>query len=113
MDASAYAFVHGIRSTRATLAAWNQRPWPVLRAWVAGSLAAATALLVAVWLIASIAPATGLVTLHCAPLQVVDPTDVARILARNWLVLALHAMHASRASSPAARCRSRPVIAAA
>jgi len=87
MDASAYAFVHGIRSTRATLAAWNQRPWPVLRAWVAGSLAAATALLVAVWLIASIAPATGLVTLH--------------------------AMHASRASSPAARCRSRPVIAAA
>jgi hypothetical protein len=48
MDASAYAFVHGMPSTRGTLAAWNKRPWPVLAAWLAGSLAAAAA-----WIIAS------------------------------------------------------------
>jgi hypothetical protein len=47
MDASSYAFVQGIRSTRATLENWNRRPWPVLRGWLAGSLVAAIALLAA------------------------------------------------------------------
>ena len=51
MDASAYAFVPGIRATRTTLSDWNRRPWPVLGSWLLGSLAAALALLAAVWAI--------------------------------------------------------------
>lgn len=92
MDASAYAFVHGVRNTRGTLAAWNQRPWPVLRAWLAGSVAAASGLLLAVWLIAAISPASGLVSVRHPPLATGAPADVFRILGRNALVLALHAM---------------------
>jgi hypothetical protein len=92
MDASAYAFVHGIRSTRTALTEWNRRPWPVLREWVAGSLLAASALLVAVWVVARIAPSGGTISTHRPPLAVGDSVDVIRILVRNSLVLALHAM---------------------
>jgi hypothetical protein len=92
MDASAYAFVHGIRSTRATLRRWNQRPGPVLGAWVAGSLAAAVALLLAVLGISAIVSGHGSVQLHVPPLQTGGMHDVLHILARNSLVLALHAM---------------------
>jgi hypothetical protein len=92
MDASAYALVHGLRGTRATLMDWNRRPWPLLGAWLAGSLAAAAALLLAVWGVAAVAPAGGSVSLHRPPLQVGDWADVVRILTRNSLVLALHAM---------------------
>jgi hypothetical protein len=92
MDASAYAFVHGIRSTRATLADWNSRPWPVLRTWFAGSLVAATALLIAVWVVAAILPPTGVPQLDRPPIRVGAPLDVGLILGRNSLVLALHAM---------------------
>src|SRR5690242_4036623 len=92
MDASSYAFVHGIRSTRATFDSWNERPWPVLGAWVGGSLAAALLLLSAVWMIADLSTTGGSAQLHRPPFQVGDQTDVLRILARNSLVLALHAM---------------------
>src|SRR5437764_577950 len=54
MDASAYAFVHGVRSTRGALAVWRDRPWPVLRVWLLISLAAATLLLAAVWAVAAL-----------------------------------------------------------
>jgi hypothetical protein len=92
MDASAYAFVHGIRSTRATLAAWNDRPWPVLRAWFAGSLVAAAGLLIAVWVVAAVSPPSGFAQLDRPPIRVGDVLDIGRILGRNSLVLALHAM---------------------
>jgi hypothetical protein len=92
MDASAYAFVHGLRSTRATLRAWNRRPWPVLARWLIGSLAAACALLLAVWVIALMAGGGGGVTVQRPPFRAGDPGDVARILTHNALVLALHAM---------------------
>jgi hypothetical protein len=93
MDASAYAFVHGVRSTRGALTAWRDRPWPVLRAWLLGSLAAASLLLLAVWAIAALTPASAAFLRPDQPPFVVgDPTDVARILVRNGLVLALHAM---------------------
>ncbi len=92
MDASSYAFVQGIRSTRATFDTWNERPWPVLGAWLAGSLAAAVLLLGAVWVMASLSTVSGSVSLHRPPLQPGGQTDVLRILARNSLVLALHAM---------------------
>jgi hypothetical protein len=92
VDASSYAFVHGIRNTRATLGDWNRRPWPVLATWVAGSLLAAGLLLLAVWAIAAMRIGPGLVQLKRPPFRVGNGTDVVRILVKNSLVLALHAM---------------------
>jgi hypothetical protein len=92
MDASGYAFVHGISRTRAALADWNRRPWPVLRAWVLGSFAAAAALLAAVWAIGMLVSGSGDVALNVPPFRVGGPHDVLHILIRNSLVLALHAM---------------------
>jgi hypothetical protein len=92
MDASAYALVHGLRSTRATLAAWNHEPWPVLRAWLAGSLAAATVLLLAVWLIAALTPAALPSSVHKPPFFVGQGRDAVHVLLSNSLVLALHAL---------------------
>ncbi len=92
MDASAYAFVHGLRSTRSTLGTWNREPWRVLRGWLAGSLLAACGLLAAVWVIATLVGGSGPVALQRPPFQTGDPVDVLRILSRNLLVLALHAM---------------------
>jgi hypothetical protein len=92
MDASAYAFVHGIRSTRATLKTWNRRPWPVLGAWIAGSLAAAITLLGAVWIISLHSSVAGWALLGRPPFRVGDVADALRILGHNSLVLALHAM---------------------
>ncbi|MEA2300644.1 MAG: hypothetical protein QOD61_2041 [Solirubrobacteraceae bacterium] len=88
---SAYAFVEGVRRTRATLEDWRRRPWSVLRAWLLGSLGAALLLLVAVWVIAGVAtPEHALVSRP--PFVVGHPRDVVWVLARNLLVLALHAM---------------------
>src|SRR5437763_1161136 len=53
MDASSYAFTHGVRHTRATLRTWQRTPWAVLARWTAGSALAAGGLLLAVWAIAS------------------------------------------------------------
>ena len=92
MDASQYAFVYGVRRTRGALKAWNENPWPVLRQWLAGSVLAATLLLLAVWLVAAIAPAGGPVSIHKPPLTAGQPGDVLHILRSNSLVLALHAM---------------------
>jgi hypothetical protein len=92
MDPSAYALTHGIRRTRVALSEWNQDPWPVLRAWFAGSLCAAAALLVAVWVISALTGPVGPSQVNRPPLVVGDASDVLRIVSRNALVLALHAM---------------------
>ncbi len=91
MDASQYAFVHGVRATRSTLASWNRHPWKVLRIWLAGSFAAAALLLLAVWAIAAIAPGTGGADLT-PPIAIGLPGDVVHIFFKNMLVLGLHAM---------------------
>src|SRR3954467_178793 len=84
-------FSHGMRDTRETLDAWSQRPWQVLRAWLALSLAIALTLLAAVWVVA------GLLTPDLTPIHLPgltspsEPTDMLPILYRNSLVLALHA----------------------
>lgn len=92
MEASHYALVQGWRETRSTLAAWNDRPGPVLRTWVRASLGVAVALLAAVWFIATLSePAVNSVT----PISrdaVGSWGDVAHVVVRNSLVLALHAM---------------------
>lgn len=93
MDASQYALVHGLRRTRGTLAAWQADPWPILRAWLLGSLAAASLLLLAVLAIAllSMPHPYGRFPTN-PPLFAGDGRDVAQIFGHNLLVLALHAM---------------------
>ena len=86
-----HVFSHGIRDTRETFALWNDRPWPVLRGWVALSLAIALTLLAAVWIVA------GRLTPDITPIHLPgltepsEPGDLLPILWRNSLVLALHA----------------------
>lgn len=90
-SANQHVFSHGMRDTRETLDLWSQRPWRVLRGWLALSLAIALTLLSAVWFVA------GLLTPDLTPLHLpgltspAEPADLLPILWRNSLVLALHA----------------------
>ena len=92
MDASAYAFAHGVRHTRATLRAWQRTPGAVLGRWVAGSAVAAAGLLLAVWIVSSLDRGYQQVITLQPPFAVGDGGDVLNVLRRNMLVLALHAM---------------------
>lgn len=89
--ANEHVFSHGLQDTRATIDAWSERRWQVLRGWVALSLAVALTLLAAVWFVA------GLLTPDLTPLHLPgltspsEPGDMLPILYRNSLVLALHA----------------------
>lgn len=89
--ANEHVFSHGMRDTRETFELWNERPWAVLHGWVALSLAVAIALLTAVWFV------SGLLTPDRTPIHMAgltessSPADLAPILWRNSLVLALHA----------------------
>jgi hypothetical protein len=85
------ALVQGISDTRTTLHAWNRDPGPVLRSWLAGSLAISVALLLAVWVIAllSTPDSTRLVLPGLNAKATIG--DAAHVLLRNGLVLALHA----------------------
>ncbi|HEX7279398.1 MAG TPA: stage II sporulation protein M [Solirubrobacterales bacterium] len=88
--ANQHVFSHGMQDTRATLELWSERPWQVLRAWIALSLAVALTLLAAVWVVA------GMMTPDLTPVHVAgltypnEPDDMLPILWRNSLVLALH-----------------------
>ena len=92
MDASAYAFTHGVRHTRATLRAWQRAPGPVVGRWVAGSAVAAAGLLAAVWIVSSVSGGQQQIISLQPPFAVGDGGDVLNVLRRNMLVLALHAM---------------------
>jgi len=92
MDASAYAFAHGMRQTRATLRAWQRAPLVVVGRWVAGSTLAAAGLLVAVLLVASLDHGYQQVVSLQPPFAVGGLAEVLRIVSANLLVLALHAM---------------------
>ncbi len=84
-------FSHGMQDTRETIDAWSERPWAVLRGWLALSVAIAICLLTATWFVA------GLVTPDITPIHLPgltepsEPSDLLPILYRNSLVLALHA----------------------
>ncbi len=92
MDASAYAFAHGVRHTRATLHAWQRAPAAVVGRWVAGSALAAAALLAAVLVVASLDHGYQQIVSLQPPFAVGDTGDVLHVLRSNLLVLALHAM---------------------
>jgi hypothetical protein len=86
------ALARGLDDTRATLGRWNAAPAPILGRWVLGAFAVACALLYIVWAVSH------RVTPDTRPLLLpglntpADLSDAARILARNLLVLTLHAM---------------------
>src|ERR1019366_875687 len=90
--ASAYAFAHGVRHTRATLASWQRAPGAILARWMAGALLAALGLLAAVWVVAKLDTGYQQVLTLQPPFAVGGLGDVAHVLASNLLVLALHAM---------------------
>ena len=92
MDASAYAFAHGVRHTRATLRDWQHTPGPVLARWLAGSVLAAAVLLAGVLLVAMLEHGYEQVITLQPPFAVGGPLDVLHVLLSNLLVLALHAM---------------------
>jgi hypothetical protein len=92
MDASAYAFAHGVRHTRTTLSEWRLDPGRVVGRWLAGSALAAVALLAAVWAIATLDTGYSRVLDLQPPFAVGDLGSVLHVLRSNVLVLALHAM---------------------
>jgi len=92
MDASAYAFTHGVRHTRTTLSAWQRAPLRVVGRWAAGSALAAVALLVAVLGVASLDHGYQQIISLQPPFAVGGPRDVLQLLRSNMLVLTLHAM---------------------
>jgi hypothetical protein len=92
MDASRYAFAHGVRHTRTTLRLWQGSPGRVIGKWAAGSAVAATSLLLAVWLVASVDGGYEQVLSLQPPFAVGDISGVLTVLGSNMLVLALHAM---------------------
>jgi hypothetical protein len=91
VDASSYAFYHGVRRTRATLRAWQRRPRPILGRWFVGSALAAAGLLSAVLLISALSSSDTQVLQLRSPFAVGNLGDVCEVLSRNLLVLALHA----------------------
>jgi hypothetical protein len=92
MDASAYAFAHGMRQTRATLRVWQRAPLAVIGRWVAGSALAAAGLLLAVLAVASLDHGYQQIVSLQPPFAVGDLAEVLHIMGSNLLVLALHAM---------------------
>src|SRR5258708_3297361 len=92
VDASAYAFAHGVRHTRSTLRTWQRRPGAILGRWFAASALAAAGLLAAVLVVASLSPHYVQIISLEPPFAVGDGADVLRVLTHNMLVLALHAM---------------------
>jgi len=92
MDASAYAFAHGMRHTRATLRMWRTAPGAVLRRWVLGSALIAVCMLLGVLVVSWLDGSYAQVVSLQPPFAVGDLADVLRVLRSNLLVLALHAM---------------------
>lgn len=90
MRSDQFVLVQGLRDTRATLREWNRDPTPVLR-WIAGSVAIAVGLLLAVWLIATLSTPDSTRVILPGLDESPAATDVLTVLTRNSLVLALHA----------------------
>jgi hypothetical protein len=92
VDVNDLVLVQGIRDTRETLERWNRHPWTIIRSWLGLSILIACVLLGSVYLVAKFSEADP------TPFSIIgihrdgNPWDVAIVLYRNSLVLALHAM---------------------
>jgi hypothetical protein len=84
--------VQGMRDTKLALERWNREPGVVLRPWCLLSIAIAVALLSATYLVAKFTTPDR--TIYLIPGYNADVTfaDYGRVLFRNSLVLALHAL---------------------
>ena len=92
MSVNDLVLVQGTRDTRETLEDWNHAPWRVLRDWVLLSLGVSVALLVAVYAVASVSQPDSSPLLLPGVNYDATVGDAGRVLFRNSLVLALHAM---------------------
>jgi hypothetical protein len=92
MSVNDLVLVQGIRDTRETLESWNRHPWPVVRSWFGLSAAIAFVLLSAIYLVASATTPDQTTFSVLGVHREGSPIDVAIVLYRNSLVLALHAM---------------------
>jgi Stage II sporulation protein M len=92
MDTNELVLVRGMDDTKATLRRWNEDPWPVLRGWVGWSLATTCGLLVAVYAIARLSDPDPTRLALPGVNVAAHAGDLAHLLFRNSLVLALHAM---------------------
>jgi hypothetical protein len=92
VNASAYAFAHGLQRTRGALRLWRRERWKILARWTLGSALAALGLLVAVLIVSGLAHGQVEPLPREPPFAVGDGADVLGLLGRNLLVLALHAM---------------------
>lgn len=89
--ANDYVLVQGLKDTRGALERWQRDPGPVLRSWFGWSCLVACGLLTAVYVVATVAtPDTSLVAIPGVSYEA-TAIDVAGVLGRNSLVLALHA----------------------
>lgn len=91
MNADGLALVQGLRETRATLERWRRARWAIVGHWLALSGLLALGLLVAVYAVARLSPPDPTPLAVAGLNQPARPEDVLRLLARNSLVLALHA----------------------
>ncbi|HMS63041.1 MAG TPA: stage II sporulation protein M [Solirubrobacteraceae bacterium] len=92
MDADRLVLLQGLRDTRSTFERWAANPRAVLVPWLLGALAIAIALLTSVWAIAATVRPDVSTTLLAGLNAPADLDAVGRILFRNSLVLALHAL---------------------
>lgn len=92
MSVNDLVLVQGIKDTRRTLSVWQRDPLAVLGTWLGWSFLIALGLLAVVYLIAvSTQPQYTRMALPGVT-HPADAMDVVRVLYRNGLVLALHAM---------------------
>jgi hypothetical protein len=89
---SRLAFVQGMDDTRSTLRRWNAEPLSAVRPWALGATAIAVGLLCAVWVIAHAATPDPTGYLLPGLNEPATLHSIGRVLFRNSLVLALHAM---------------------
>ncbi len=86
------ALAQGLRETRGALKRWNADPAPVLRGWLLGGVGFALLLLAAVTVVGSVVQ-PDLTPLYVPGLNYeASVDDYARVIWRNGLVLALHAV---------------------
>ena len=86
------ALAQGLDDTRAALRRWNAAPGPLVARWALGSLAVSCALLYLVWAVSHRAAPDASALLLPGLNRPAGPADVARVVARNSLVLLLHAL---------------------